>query len=279
MVLPVNVVHERFGVKMDDVIVDGFKTVGDMVDYIVTHYESVPWCVSPERRSRQRSRTPRRRPNRSMDHCAPAVSSRASRTGGKRGVSSLCAASAQLQWQTTQIRCQRTAGEGRNAMEPADLLDHRTASSPPAWRRCRLHLRGGRRCPASRRRYLGPAWCAVPLRPPPESCALPGQGRAGWICAGTTGWRSVFDAAVGRRWRASPQTCGRRPRKPACRCIVAVVLFSVRSGCSWPPDRKPDEMTAPVSLTSEPATSARTCPGDQIGPCSTCRLTRAWLEL
>ncbi|MFJ6919458.1 hypothetical protein ACIQUX_36595 [Streptomyces sp. NPDC101133] len=32
-------VHERFGVKMDDDIVDGFKTVGDMVDYVVTHYE------------------------------------------------------------------------------------------------------------------------------------------------------------------------------------------------------------------------------------------------
>ncbi|MEU3664649.1 acyl carrier protein [Streptomyces sp. NPDC032940] len=39
MVLPVNMVHERFGVKMDDDIVDGFKTVGDMVDYVVTHYE------------------------------------------------------------------------------------------------------------------------------------------------------------------------------------------------------------------------------------------------
>lgn len=29
-------------------------------------------------------------------------------------------------------------------------------------------------------------------------------------------------------------------------------------------------MTAPVPPTSEPDTSARTCPGDQIGPCSTC---------
>ncbi len=48
----VNMVHESFGVKMDDDIVDGFKTVGDMVDYVVTHYEKVPWCVSPERRNR-----------------------------------------------------------------------------------------------------------------------------------------------------------------------------------------------------------------------------------
>lgn len=30
-------------------------------------------------------------------------------------------------------------------------------------------------------------------------------------------------------------------------------------------------MTAPVPPTREPDTSARTCPGDQIGPCSTCR--------
>jgi hypothetical protein len=36
-------------------------------------------------------------------------------------------------------------------------------------------------------------------------------------------------------------------------------------------------MTAPVPPTSEPDTSARTCPGDRIGPCSTChRPTRKY---
>ncbi|MEU5757025.1 hypothetical protein [Streptomyces sp. NPDC047829] len=30
-------------------------------------------------------------------------------------------------------------------------------------------------------------------------------------------------------------------------------------------------MTAPVPPVTEPDTSARTCPGDQIGPCAACR--------
>lgn len=146
--------------------------------------------------------------------------------------------SAQLQWQTAQIRCQRRAGEGRNAMEPADLLDQHgikpgleAMPAPPA-----------RRETLPRVQETLPRSCVVGGAPAAAARVVrfAGAGRAGWICAGTTGWRSVLDAAVGRSWRASPQTCGRRPRKPACRGIVAVVLFSVRSGCSWRPDRKPD---------------------------------------
>ncbi|MFF8884040.1 acyl carrier protein [Streptomyces flaveolus] len=35
----VSMVDERFAVSMDDATVEGFKTIGDMVDYIVARYK------------------------------------------------------------------------------------------------------------------------------------------------------------------------------------------------------------------------------------------------